>query len=70
MGFGECLRFLREESGMTQAEVAEKLGTSRALVAMYEVGAKVPNVNLAAKIASMFGVTVDQMMNFKKGGSQ
>ncbi len=36
MKIGEYLRQFREEAGLTQAEVAEKLGTSQSAVAKIE----------------------------------
>lgn len=66
MEFGENLKNLREMKGLSQAELADDLGVTRALIAQYETGAKAPNVNLAAKIAKALGVTIDAMMQ-KKG---
>lgn len=69
MEFGENLKELREQHGLSQAEFAENIGVSRALIAQYETGAKAPNVNLAAKIAREFGVTIDTMMQRKENGN-
>lgn len=66
MEFGENLKNLREMKGMSQAELADDLGVTRALIAQYETGAKAPNVNLAAKIAKALGVTIDAMMQRKE----
>lgn len=66
MEFGENLKNLREMKGLSQAELADDLGVTRALIAQYETGAKAPNVNLAAKIAKAFGVTIDAMMQRKE----
>lgn len=62
MEFSENLRLLRYESGMSQSELAEKLGVSRALIAQYETGAKSPNVILANRIAELLGVTLNDMV--------
>lgn len=70
MEFGENLKNLREMKGMSQAELADDLGVTRALIAQYETGAKAPNVNLAAKIAKEFGVTIDAMMQRKGNASE
>jgi transcriptional regulator with XRE-family HTH domain len=66
MEFGENLKNLREMKGLSQAELADDLGVTRALIAQYETGAKAPNVNLAAKIAKALGVTIDAMMQRKE----
>lgn len=62
MEFSENLRMLRDKSGMSQAELAEKLGVTRALIAQYETGAKSPNVILANRIAKLLGVTLNDMV--------
>lgn len=70
MEFSKNLKTLREMKGMTQAELADDLGVTRALIAQYEAGAKAPNVNLAAEIAKTLGVTIDSMMQRKENASE
>lgn len=70
MEFGENLKKLRESRGMSQADLAEQLGVTRGLIAQYETGAKSPNVNLASKIASALGVTIDTMMQRKENANE
>lgn len=66
MEFGANLRELREKSKMTQAELAEKVGVTRSLIAQYEIGSKSPTIPVAAKIAQIFGVTIDSIANGKE----
>ena len=61
MEFGKNLRTQREAHGMTQAELAEKLGVTRSLIAQYELGAKSPNIIFAQRIADFFGVKIDDL---------
>ena len=67
MEFGANLRELRESAKMTQAELAEKIGVTRALIAQYELGSKSPTVPVAARIAQIFGVTIDRIANGEEG---
>ena len=62
MAYGEELKALREKRGISQRELATALEVSPALIAHYELGAKVPNVSLAERIAKYFGVTIDSMV--------
>lgn len=60
--FGEKLRTLRQRSGMTMRELAEKLGLStHGYIGDLESGRRQPSLELALKIAELFGVTVDQL---------
>ena len=67
MGYGERLRELRMESHMTQADLAEKVLVTRALIAQYEIGCRVPSLSTAERIADELGVSIDYMV---KGGSK
>jgi transcriptional regulator with XRE-family HTH domain len=60
--FGDMVRTERIKSGLTQAEVAEQIGVTQSVFAQYETAAKAPNVYLAAKIADLFGVSLDYLM--------
>lgn len=63
MAFSENLRKLREEKGISQAKLAEKLGISQMAVYGYETGIRVPNVLLACCIAEALGTTVENLVN-------
>lgn len=56
--FSRLKRF-RTQSGMTQEELAEKLGVSRQAVAKWERGESVPDIDCCMKLAEIYGVTVD-----------
>lgn len=49
---------LREQRGLNQAQLAEKLSISPSSVSAYEQGVKVPRDELKVKIAEFFGVSV------------
>ena len=52
------LTTLREEKGLTKAELAEALGISPSAVSAYELGARIPRDEVKIKIAEFFGVSV------------
>jgi transcriptional regulator with XRE-family HTH domain len=56
------LRFLRKESGMSQTELAAKLGLSRSNIASYESGAAEPNANRLKRIAHFFDVSMEVLI--------
>jgi transcriptional regulator with XRE-family HTH domain len=59
MILGDKLKMLRKERGLTQSQVAEKIGQERSTVACYENGSRKPAVDVLEKIASLYGVTLD-----------
>lgn len=60
---GEKLKHLRQERGMTQAELAEKLGVSPSAVGMYEQGRREPDGTVLARIAAVLRCSADELLN-------
>ena len=62
--FGEKLRTLRKRRGMTLKKLAHELGfRSHSYISAIEFGKKQPSVELVIKIANLFGVSTDQLLN-------
>lgn len=53
------LRAARVNVGLTQREAAEKLGITRGTLANYEKYKTKPDIDLAKKIAVLYGTTVN-----------
>ena len=51
----------RGELGLTQAELAEKVGVTRKTVNTVENGVFTPSATLAIKLAAALGLTVEQL---------
>ena len=58
----ENLVMLRKLNGYSQEQVAEKIGISRQAYAKWETDATVPDVDKAASLAQVYGVTVDALL--------
>lgn len=56
---------LRRERGLTQEEVAERVGVTRQTVIALEKGNYVPSVLLALRIAQFFSKPVEQIFKVK-----
>ncbi|UZT82108.1 helix-turn-helix domain-containing protein [Caproicibacterium sp. BJN0003] len=56
MTIGERITSLRKESGMTQNDLAKKIGSSRNTIACYEIGVRNPTGTATKSIAKEFGV--------------
>ncbi len=59
---GEFLAILRKSKGMTQQEVADRLGVSNKTVSSWETGASCPDISMLPAIAELFGVTCDELL--------
>lgn len=59
---GVRLRELRKKQGLTQIQVAERLGVSKAVVSSYEVASRFPSYDILIKIATLYGVTTDYLL--------
>ena len=56
------LIMLRKLNGFSQEQAAEKIGISRQAYAKWESGATVPDVEKAALLAQVYGVTLDSLL--------
>ena len=59
----ENISSLRRSSGLTQAELAERLNYSDKAVSKWERGDSIPDVLVLAELAEMFSVTVDYFLH-------
>lgn len=64
MHVGENIRKLRRKKGLTQAELANKMGVSQQMVNQYENGKLNPKLETAKKIASALEVPVLELLSF------
>ena len=55
---------LRNVNGYSQEEVAEEIGISRQAYAKWEKGETVPDVERCQKLAELYEVTIDSLINF------
>lgn len=60
----ENISMLRSVNGYSQEEVAEKVGVSRQAYAKWEKGETVPDVERCQKLAELYGVTIDSLVNY------
>ena len=58
----ENLVMLRKLHGYSQEQIAEKINISRQAYAKWESGATVPDVDKCARLAELYGTTVDSLL--------
>ena len=60
---GTTIRKLREERGLTQAELAERIGVSSKTVSKWETAKGLPDISLLQPLAKALGISVIELMN-------
>ena len=65
MKFGDKLIVLRKKNGMSQEELAEKLGVSRQSVSKWESNNTYPETDKIVQIANLFDCSMDDLINDK-----
>lgn len=60
--FNDMLSYLRKRNGMSQKELAEKIGISRSAVGMYEAGEREPDFETLEALADTFNVNMDTLL--------
>jgi len=60
--FGDRLRAIRKEKGMSQDEFAKLLGTSKQVLSRYEIGQRIPKITQVQEYAKKLNVSADYLM--------
>ena len=63
----ENIRFYRKQLGLTQEELARKLILQQNRVSNYENGYSTPDVYTLCRLAEIFDVTLDDLVEWKNG---
>ena len=58
----ERIRQLREDKGLTQADLARRLGITRSSVNAWELGISVPSTQYVVELAQIFKVSTDYVL--------
>ena len=67
MDFGERLKQLRKDAGLTQDSIAEKLGVHNQTVSKWERGLLQPDISLLGNLADALGVSMEKLLDCKEG---
>lgn len=59
--FKDMLKYFRMREGLSQSELAEKLGVSVSRISMYEVGKREPDFETEEKIADFFNTDLNTL---------
>lgn len=64
MPLGSSLYHARKKSGLSQENVAEKLGVSRQTISKWETGETLPDIRQAKGLAMLYHVTLDELIEY------
>lgn len=64
MSLGKSLFNARKKSGLSQEEVAEKLGVSRQTISKWETDETLPDIRQSKKLAVLYHLTLDELIDF------
>lgn len=56
------IKMLREQKGLTQADLSRRLGITRSSVNAWEMGISVPFTQYIVELANIFGVSTDYLL--------
>lgn len=56
------IKLLREELGMTQQDLADKLDGAKSSIAMYEKGDRKPSLEILVKLSEIFNCSIDYIL--------
>ena len=60
---GATIRQLREKRGLTQFQLAERIGVSSKTISKWETGKGLPDISLLQPLAQALGISVIELMN-------
>ena len=64
MNFGNNLVHARKQCGLSQEDVAEKLGVSRQTVSKWETNETIPDIRQSKKMAILYKMSLDELIDF------
>lgn len=67
MELGKKLRELRQNKNLSQWQVAELVGISKAMISSYELNVREPSLTTLKKLASLYKVSADYLLDLERG---
>lgn len=62
MSFADNVKRLREQKGISQAELAAMVDVTQPMIAQYEKGLKIPSIITGAELAKVLGTTCEELV--------
>ncbi|MDO4419084.1 MAG: helix-turn-helix transcriptional regulator [Ruminococcus sp.] len=65
VNFGIRLKELRLKAGLTQKQLADRLGLTKSVISYYELIERYPSPDILVKLSTIFGVTTDYLLGLE-----
>lgn len=66
VNMGAKLKMLRQEIGLSQTQVAKRIGVTVSAVSSYEAGLRYPSYKVLIKLAALYHVSTDFLLGISK----
>ncbi len=66
MDFSNRLRELRTQAGLTQLQLAQRLGITKSVISFYELSERAPSPDVLIRLAKIFHVSTDYLLGLDK----
>lgn len=63
--FSEIVKELRQSKGLTQTQLAERLGVKKSIISAYETDSRPPSLDMLIKYAREFHVSADYLLDME-----
>ena len=60
--FGQRLKELRVQAGITQLQLAQRMGVTKSVVSFYELQERTPSPDILVKLSGIFKVSTDYLL--------
>ena len=61
----EKIYSLRRKNGLSQEQLAEKIGVSRQAISKWETGTAIPDIEILLELSKIYGVTINDLLEPK-----
>ncbi len=66
MDFSNRLKELRTQAGLTQLQLAQRLGITKSVISFYELSERAPSPDVLIRLAQIFHVSTDYLLGLDK----
>ena len=66
--FGSILKKLRLQEGLSQQQLADRLGVTKSVISYYELHERYPSPEVLIKLSSIFHVSTDFLLGIERKG--
>jgi len=63
--FGRRLKELRKQSGLTQQQLADRIGVTKSVISFYELRERSPSPEVLAKLSYVFHISTDWLLGIE-----